>query len=136
MARASAILTSASNKSLRIRHARQLGEIRPMLADDRCGSRREELEVSTTSPVILHLPTFGRTSVFVVQGQKLTHAPHRKAQLFVGLPTSANEGYPKKAHSRVLLGDDEMSLRTPARSRFVCEPNHQRQSDEDAERVA
>ena len=74
----------------------------------------------------------GRTA----SGQKLTHAPHRKAQLFVGLPTSANEGYPKKAHSRVLLGDDEMSLRTPARSRFVCEPNHQRQSDEDAERVA
>jgi hypothetical protein len=43
----------------------------------------------------------------VETGQKLTHAPQRKAQLFVGLPTSTNEGYPKKAHSRVLLGDDD-----------------------------
>jgi len=59
-----------------------------------------------------------------------------KRQLFVGLSTSTNEGYSKKPISRVLLGDDEMTLRTPARSRFVCERNHQRQSDEDAERVA
>ena len=50
--------------------------------------------------------------------------------------TSTNEDYPKNANSRVLLGDDEMTLRTPARSRFVCEPNHQRQSDEDADHVA
>jgi hypothetical protein len=34
------------------------------------------------------------------------------------------------------MGDDEMILRTPARSRFFCEHKQQRQSDEDAERVA
>jgi hypothetical protein len=39
----------------------------------------------------------------------LTHAPQRKAQLFVGLPTPTNEGYPKNAHSQVLFGDDEMT---------------------------
>jgi hypothetical protein len=37
-----------------------------------CGSKAEELIVSTTSPVIPQLPTFERTLLFVVQGHKAT----------------------------------------------------------------